>query len=273
MRSLLNFLARYSNLIIFLFLEGIAIYMLANGNNYHNARITNGIKGLTRGLEGRVNYTHNYLKLREINDKLAAENVALKNSIVRIVNSENSLYSTVNDTIYHQQYIFHSAAVVDNSVNLQKNFITVDKGRNQGISADMALISGNSVAGVITGCSGNFSIAMSVLNLDFKLSAKIKSNGYFGSISWDGRNPRYVVLSEIPQHVSVAVGDTIVTTGYSAVFPEGILVGTVSDFEKTGGDFYKIRVLLATDFKKLSYVEIIGNLMKSEQTQLENSVK
>jgi len=273
MRSLLNFLARYNNLIIFLILEGIAIYLLATGNNYHNARIVNGIKGLTRGIEGRVNYTHNYLKLREINDKLAAENIALKNSMGRRLESENRLYSTVTDSVYHQQYIYYSAAVSDNSVNLQKNFITVNKGKKQGILVDMALISDNSVAGVIVGCTDNYSVAMSVLNLDFKLSAKIKSNGYFGSVSWDGRDPRHALLSEIPQHVPVSVGDTIVTTGYSAIFPEGILVGTISDFEKTGGDFYKIRILLTTDFKKLSYVEIIGNLMKSEQNELENSVK
>ena len=87
----------------------------------------------------------------------------------------------------------------------------------------MAVISGNGVAGVIVGCSENYSVAMSLLNLDFKLSARIKSNGYFGSLSWDGRDYRYAVLSEIPQHVIVNVGDTIETTGYSAIFPEGVI--------------------------------------------------
>ena len=90
-----------------------------------------------------------------------------------------------------------------------------------------------------------------MLNRDFKLSARIKSNGYYGSLSWDGKDYRYAVLNEIPQHVPVNDGDTIEATGFSAIFPEGAIVGTVSDFEKTGGDFYKIRVLLMTDFKKL----------------------
>ena len=133
----------------------------------------------------------------------------------------------------------------------------------------MAVTSGNSVAGVIVGCSENYSVAMSLLNLDFKLSARIKSNGYFGSLSWDGRDYRHAILSEIPQHVSVNVGDTIETTGYSAIFPEGIMVGTVSDFEKRGGDFYKINVSLTTDFKKVHFVDIIGNLKKTEQLELE----
>jgi rod shape-determining protein MreC len=137
----------------------------------------------------------------------------------------------------------------------------------------MSVVSANSVAGVVVGCSRNYSVVMSLLNLDFKLSARIKSNGYFGSLSWDGRDYRYAVLSEIPQHVLVNVGDTIETTGYSAMFPEGVMVGTVRDYEKYGGDFYKISVSLTTDFKKLHFVDVIGNLKKTEQLQLEKLFK
>jgi rod shape-determining protein MreC len=133
----------------------------------------------------------------------------------------------------------------------------------------MAVISANSVAGVIVGCSKNYSVAMSLLNLNFKLSARIKSNGYFGSLNWDGRDYRYAILSEIPQHVLVNVGDTIETTGYSAIFPEGAMIGTVSDYEKYGGDFYKITILLTTDYKKLHFVDVIANLKKTELLELE----
>ena len=112
----------------------------------------------------------------------------------------------------------------------------------------MAVTAGYSVAGVIVGCSENFSVAMSLLNLDFRLSTRMRSNGYFGSLSWDGRDYRQAILSDIPQHVSVNVGDTIETTGYSAIFPEGIMVGTVSDFEKTGGDFYIITYFVGNRF-------------------------
>jgi rod shape-determining protein MreC len=269
MRSLLNFLARYNNLIIFLFLEGIAIYLLATGNIYHNSRIVKGVRGLTYGIEERINNTGNYLHLREINENLAAENVALKNNIERLVKMENSLFFSVTDSIYRQQYLHTSAEVIDNSINLQKNFFTLNKGERQGIKVDMAVTSGRSVAGVIVGCSGNYSVAMSLLHLNFKLSARIKSNGNFGSLSWDGREYKYAILSEIPQHVSVNVGDTIETTGYSAIFPEGIMIGTISDFKKIGGDFYKITVLLATDFNKLHFVDIIGNMKKTEQLELE----
>ena len=202
---------------------------------------------------------------------LAAENVALKNSIEQLVRKDNSLFISVSDSVYKQQYIHTSSEVIENSVNRQKNFFTLNKGESQGVSVDMAVTSGGGVAGVIVACSKNYSVAMSLLNLDFKLSARIKSNGYFGSLNWDGRDYHQVILSEIPQHVSVNVGDTIETTGYSAIFPEGIMIGTVSDYEKIGGDFYRITVSLITDFRKLHYVDIIGNMKKTEQLELQNS--
>jgi rod shape-determining protein MreC len=269
MRSLLNFLGKYNNLIIFLLLEGIAIYLLTTGNSYHNSKVVNGIKGLKHGIDERINNTRTYLNLREINENLAAENIALRNSIGRLIKRDNSLFVSVTDSVHKQQYIHSSAAVIDNSVNRQKNYFTINKGSLQGINVGMAVSSENSVAGVIVGCSENYSVAMSLLNLDFKLSTRLKSNGYFGSLSWDGRDYRNAVLSEIPQHVTVNVGDTVETTGYSAIFPEGVLVGTVKDFEKRGGDFYKINVSLITDFKKLQFVDIIGNMKKTELLELE----
>lgn len=270
MRSLLNFLARYNNLIIFLILEGVSLYFVASRNSYHNTRILFAVRSFTYGIEERINNTRNYLNLRDINKNLAAENVALKNSLERLVRKENSIFISVSDSVYKQQYIHTTAEVIDNSVNRQKNFYTINKGGLQGIRVNMAVNSSDGVAGVIVGCSDNFSIAMSLLNLDFKLSVRIKSNGYFGSLSWDGRDYRQAILSEIPQHVSVSVGDTIETTGFSAVFPEGILVGTVNDFEKAGGDFYKIKISLVTDFKKMHFVDVIGNMKKTEQLDLQN---
>jgi len=122
----------------------------------------------------------------------------------------------------------------------------------------------------VVGCSEDFSVAISLLNLDFRLSARIKSNGYFGSLSWDGRNYRYAMLSEVPQHININIGDTIETTGFSSVFPEGVPIGLISNFKRSGSDFYNIKVELFTDFKKLHYVNIIGNLKRSEQLKLEN---
>lgn len=269
MRNLLNFLAKYNNLIIFLVLEGIAFYLLSTGNSYHNSRVVKGLRGLTAGVERRVSNATSYFHLREISQSVARENASLRTSVERLTNAENQLFFSVTDTVHYQQYTYSAAGVVNNTVNRQKNFFTINKGRLQGLSVDMAVASGDCVAGVIVGCSANYSVVMSVLNLDFRLSARLKSNGYFGSLSWDGDDIRHVILSEIPQHVTFGIGDTVETTGYSVVFPEGVMIGTVSDFEKSGGDFYRIKVALATDFKKLHFVNVIGNLRKEEQIELE----
>ncbi len=270
MRSLLNFLARYNHLIIFLFLEGISFYYLATRNNYHNTRVMFAFRRLAQGFDIKINDARTYLSLREINENLAAENVALKNSMQKLIRQDSSRFLSVNDTIYKQQYFHTSAEVIDNSTNRQKNFFTLNKGRNHGIETDMSVVSADGVAGVIVGVSENFSIAMSVLNLDFKLSGRLRNSDYFGSLNWDGRNYRYAMLNEIPRHVPMNEGDTIETTGYSAVFPEGLMIGTISSYDKPGGDFYNIRVQLSTDFRKLRYVDIIGNIKKKEQLDLQN---
>jgi rod shape-determining protein MreC len=269
MRNLLNFLEKYNSLIIFLILEGIAFYLLSTGNSYHNTRIVKGIRGITRGIEVRLSNTRSYFRLREISQALAIENASLRNAMEHPGKEGNSFPLTISDTVHKQKYVYSSAKVIDNSYNRQKNFFTIDRGRKQGLSVDMAVASGNSVAGIIMGCSDNYSVAMSVLNLDFRLSARIRSNGYFGSLSWEGRDYTHALLSEIPQHVTFGIGDTVETTGYSAIFPEGMLIGTVSNFEKSGSDFYRIEIALATDFRNLRYVSVIGNLMKKEQIELE----
>lgn len=273
MRNLLNFLTRFHNLIIFLILEGIGLYLISTGNSYQNSRLLNIVRGMTRGIEQKIYNTSSYLSLHDINERLAEENVALKNRMAQMVRSQSTVFSSVSDSIFNQQFQHTSAEVIENSINKQKNFFTINKGTQQGIKVDMAVISPDGVAGVIVGCSKNYSVAMSVLNLDFKLSARIRSNGYYGSLNWDGHDYRYAILSEIPQHVNVSVGDTIEATGFSAIFPEGSMIGTVSDYKKSGGDFYKIHVSIMTDFKKLHFVDVIGNMKKKEQLELEKLYK
>jgi len=273
MRNLLNFLEQYSNLIIFLILEGVAFYFIATRNYYHNTRVVNSMRWATHGVEAKLSDIRNYLNLREINENLANENTSLRNSINRLLMNDDSEFFSITDTIYQQTYQYASARLTSNSVNKQYNFFTINKGVKNGLAAGMAVIANGAVAGVISGCSENFSIVMSLINLDFRLSARIKSNGYFGSLMWDGRDYRTAILRDIPQHVIVNVGDTIETTGYSAIFPEGIIIGVISDYEKPGSDFYTIKVLLKTDFRKLHYVDVAANMRKEEFIELEKEIQ
>lgn len=270
MRNLLNFLARYNNLILFLLLEVAALYLIVNNNNYHNARLVKGVRGITRKVEEKITNARNYLILKDINARLAVDNVALRNSIERMMGKEDMLFFSVSDSALNQNYEYTIARIVNNSVNRQKNYFTLNKGRKQGVSVDMAVVSTEGVAGIIVSCSENFSLAMSLLNIDFRLSSRIRSNGYFGSLTWDGRDNSYAILNDIPQHVIINVGDTVETTSYSAIFPEGVMVGVVSDIKSSGSDFYRINVKLSTDFRKLAYVNIIRNNKREEQVMLES---
>jgi rod shape-determining protein MreC len=224
-------------------------------------------------VETKLSDAKNYFNLRKINETLVNENTALRNNINRLLRDDDSGFLTVSDTIYGQTYQYTSAKLTNNSVNKQHNFFTINKGTKSGLTPNMAVIADGSVAGIISGCSENFSIVMSLINLDFRLSARIRSNGYFGSLMWDGKDYRTAILHDIPQHVTVSIGDTIETTGYSAIFPEGVTIGVVSDYEKPGSDFYTIKVQLKTDFKKLIYVDVVENKRKEEFIQLENRIK
>ena len=272
MRSLLNFLARHLNFILFLLLEGAALTLIINDSNYHNARITKGVRGLTRRLEEKITNVRDYLILRDINTRLSIDIATLRNEMQRMYSKDSTLFFSDRDFTVNQNYEYIVARTVNNSVNRQKNFFTLNKGSRQGITLDMGVISQEGVAGIIIACSENYSLAMSLINIDFRLSSRIRSNGYFGSLTWDGRDYRYAVLNDIPQHVIVQIGDTIETTSYSAIFPEGLMVGQVSDISRSGSDFYRITVRLSTDFRRLNYVDIIKNNSREEQIILEEKL-
>lgn len=271
MRSLLNFLSRYSNIIIFILLQVVAIYMLATSNGYHNIKLSNKLKSAEAVVEKKISGATEYFQLRGINQTLQQENLQLKNRMENVFRDDEQYFTSVKDTLHQQQYVYTRAKAVNQSVNKQKNFITLNKGSNHGIEEGMAVIGPNGIIGTIVGASRNFSIAMSVLNLDFRLSAQFRKNKYYGSLNWDGSNFRTVSLNEIPHHVNIEIGDTIETSGFSYVFPEGQMVGLVSGYDDEGGDFYRIDVDLATDFHNISYVYIVGNLKKKEQFELEKA--
>lgn len=272
MRSLINFLKRFGNILLFLVLELLAFYLLAARPNYHNIKLTKAINGTSAAVNKQAQRAADYFSLKEVNRQLARENEELKNTLQRVYRDTEIKTFSVTDSIYRQQYIYIRAGVVNNSVNKQKNYITLNRGRLSGVEEDMAVSTSTGIVGIIVEAGRNYSIAMSVLNLEFRLSARIRKNSYFGSLTWDGLDANSLVLNEIPSHVNVSVGDTIETTGFSAVFPEGIMIGTISDVDGGRGDFYQIRVKPSTEFRKLSNVYVIVNLDKEDQLQLESEI-
>jgi rod shape-determining protein MreC len=228
-------------------------------------------QNITGFYHSRVFSLAEYLDLRETNEKLARENTRLKNALERMYRGDEMFFYKKEDTTYQQQYYMTSAKVINNSTNKQNNFLTLNKGSEHGIEPEMGVVSSEGVVGVVYGVSRRFSTVISLLNTSFRVSAKIKKNNYFGSLAWDGKNYHRAVLNEIPFHVEIRKGDTIITSGYSTIFPEGTMIGVIHDFHIKGGNFYEISVNLSTDFKNLTYVNMIRNLTRLEQTQLENS--
>ena len=178
--------------------------------------------------------------------------------------------TAVVDTVF----LFTPARIINNSVNKQQNYITLNKGRKHGIKEDQGILSTQGIVGVITSVSESYSTGLSLLNPRWSVSAKLKNSGYYGSLSWNGEDYQILDLLEIPFHVDLAIGDTIVTSGYSSIFPEGLMIGIIDAFKQpVGENYYDIKVRLSTDFKSIRYVEVIENLKKDEIENLEKSIK
>jgi rod shape-determining protein MreC len=170
-----------------------------------------------------------------------------------------------------RQFLYSQARVINNSVNKEFNFITINKGSLHGVRTEMAVSSPEGVVGIVFSVSKHFSVILPVLNRNFRLSAKIKRNNYFGSLTWPGGSPEQAILTDIPYHVALNIGDTIVTSGYSAIFPEGLMVGTIAEYSRQEGNFNTITARLSVDFRNLEYVYLIDNLLYQEQVNLENN--
>ncbi len=222
----------------------------------------------------KINNTTSYFSLRRINDSLLNENARLRTMQLNAYYQNGFTLSTLNDTNYKQQYSYISANVVNNSVIRRNNYITIDKGRIHGIEPNMGVISSNGVVGIVTGVSEHFSTIRSALNKETKISAMLKKNGAFGSLAWNGDNPKYTNLVDVNKHVQVKVGDEVVTNDFSTIFPVGIPIGTIAEQSLDAGDnFHTLKVELYTDFSTLRNVYVIRNKFKDEQLELERQVK
>ncbi len=268
MRNLLRLIVRYYFFFLFLLLEVVSIFLVVQHNSFHRAQFIN----ITRSVEGFFYATfgglREYLVLKQTNQDLNMENTLLRNQLDGLNRKLATSSGLTYNSVPRRQFSYIPASVINSSTNKQLNFITLDKGRHHGIEPEMAVISPWGVVGVVYAVSGSFSSVIPMINRDFRLSAKIRRNGYFGSLSWPGTGYDLAILEEIPFHVDIRRGDTIVTSGYSAIFPEGIMVGTVRDFEVEEGNFYSITVDIAVNYKNLSYVNVIRNLLRDEQLEL-----
>ncbi len=271
MHQIFNFIWKNYAFFLFIILQFICFTLIIQHNNYHRAAFINKTNDFFGQLTEQVDGVYNYFSLASVNRSLAKENALLREKQQDAFFIADRNFIIVEDTIYQQKYKYRTAKVINNSIHKRRNYITLNKGSQHGIKKDMGVISADGIIGIITGVSQNYATVMSVLNANTKISAKIKRLNHMGSLVWDGVDYRKASLNDIPLHVTPENGDSIVTSGFSAIFPENIFIGTINNYSfKEADNFFTIEVDLGVDFNNLSYVYVIENLMRHEQQYLEN---
>lgn len=274
MRNIFAFIVRYHFLLLFLLLELLSITLLVNNTYYQQSIVLSTGNRLTGRFYASVSNFTDYLKLKTINEQLASENARLRQMKGFSFLKNDTASFWVNDTLYKQQYCYIVAGVVHNTVGLRNNYIMLDKGTRSGINKDMAVITSNGVVGTVVSVSDDFSWVMSLLNKHSRISGRIVKNGQIGTIVWNGIDHLYGTLTDVPAHVKIAKGDTVRTSGFSFIFPSGVMIGTIHDFRVEQGDhFYTIPFRFGVDFNALQHVYVVKNLLKEEQESLEKSTE
>lgn len=281
MRNIILFIRIYFTFIFFLFLMVLSLYLLFTYNKYHNAVYSEMANEMTGRISTQYNKVSYYFYLKRTNDSLVNANERLYN----LLREDYSIPDTVNrvaiDTLRtdslqsYRRYLYMQAKVVRNSVSQPNNYIVLHRGKNQGIETDMGVIGENSgVIGTVVEVSNNFSVVMSLLHSQSNISARLKRGGETGTLVWDGQNRNILFLKDISKSAKVNQGDTVITSGFSDKFPEGLLLGYVKDIiNDKSSSTYTIRVQSAVNFENLQFAYIIQNLQHSEPEDLLKKVK
>lgn len=257
-------------------LQILSLVLLVRYNETHEAVYANVANEITGRINEQYNKVQNYFHLKENNRLLLEENTRLKNMLKADFESPDSkriatLDSTVRDTMGHQRkFIWLPAKVVNNTVSQQLNYLTLHRGANQGVKKDMAVVDPRGVVGTVIEVSENYSRVMSLLHRNSKVSSMLKKGNVPGTAEWDGKDPHYFTLKNIPKSVAVAKGDSVVTSRYSANFPSDIMVGTIDAVSNDpGSNFLIIRLKTAANFYNIEYVNLVENVQWDEQRRLE----
>lgn len=275
MRNLLNFLLKYNYWLLFILLEVASFVLLFRFNHFQQSVFfssANVVAGKVFEVSGGISA---YFHLKSVNEDLLDRNMQLERQITNLEMAllEHEVDSAEMNSIRNlprTDYEIFKARVINNSLNQVDNYITLDKGSKDGIRPEMGVVDGNGVVGIVYDTSSHYSVVISILNSKSSISCKIVGSEYFGYLKWEHGDSQYAYLKDLPRHAEFNLGDTVVTSGYSTVFPEGIVVGTVDDMsDSNDGLSYLLKVKLATNFGKVSDVRVIAKSGQEEQKELE----
>lgn len=269
MKNLILFIWKHSFFFLFFFLEGIAALLIFSNNSYQRSAFINASNGFTASILSASNELTHYVGLVEANEKLARENARLRSLLPQSHLQHDTAFITQADSMHQQIYRYHAAEIISNSFQKRNNYLILNRGKRDSIKPMMGIIASNGIVGIVKDVSDNFCSAISVLHSKSAIDVKIKSNGYTGTLVWKGKDYRIGNLENIPSHVKLHKGDTVLTSGNSSIFPEGIMVGTINDFSlKSGANFFTITIKFSTDYNKVKYVYIVDNILKEEMVEL-----
>lgn len=273
MQYILAFIWKHKFFFLFLVLEVMSITLLVKKSYFQRSVITNITDSFTGSVLSTYSNVAGYFRLKDENERLSRENAILWANLKSDQVTTDTTSHFMEDTLNRQSYVYTVAKVISNSTNHRNNYIMLNKGKRHGIEPDMAVINPDGIVGTVVSVSENFSWVMSVLNKNSKVSGKIIRLEQMGSIVWTGTNPGTGALNDIPVHVKVMKGDTITTSGFSYIFPEGIMIGTVKSFtEREGEHFHDIRFQWSVDLNSLTYVYVVKNLFREEQVELSKNI-
>lgn len=279
MSELLKFFVKYSSWFLFaLYIVAGCALLFARNPYQHHVYLTSA-NSISSAVYKTTNNVTSYFSLREINEDLQHRNSDLELEIYKlkevIRDYQEQVYAdtmTVDSALTRYQFLI--AHVINNSINRSHNYITIEKGRLDGVEPEMGVMDQNGIVGIVNVVGDHTARLISVLNPYLRLSCKVKGEDQVGSLVWDGRDPDEAILEELPKHAKFVKGDTIVTSGYSSVFPEGVPVGTIITGSRDREDnFYTLRIKLFTDFSTLSTVRVIRDKMKDELTTVEKELE
>ncbi len=274
MRALIRFLMQFKTLFLFFLMEIVSLAMIVNHSLFQRVHFLNSSNVVVGVLYEYADAVKDYFSLGEVNQRLTSENSSLKRQITELRSQLSAMrYDTTyvrrKDLSVKKDYIFRTAHVVAATTNLSNNYLTIDKGRKDGIKDGMGVINDQGVVGIVSSVSSHFSVVLPIINSYARMNAKLAGKSEEGTLFWNGGDIRYAYLEEVPHYIEVSEGDSVRTSVYSSVFPEGMLVGKVVSWRSRKDNFYSIEVALSVDFGNLSYVDVIEFKNADEKKKLE----
>ena len=272
MQQLIYFIRKFRYFLLFIILEIIALSFTIQHHSYHKSKFVNSANAITGGFYNKFSSINDFLSLRSENDRLVFENAKLKNELEsNRFNSKlsDSLFSVKNS--FNQKYEYIAGKIINNNYSKRNNYLTINKGSNSGISTDMGIINSLGVIGVIKNSSSNYSSVLSILNSNSQINVRLKNSNHFGILTWNGKETNFLQIIDIPRQAIIKEGDTVITGGKSAIFPEGIKVGVIKDFNIKNNQYEEINIELFNDMTSIGYIQIVKNLQKIEQKTLEQN--